>query len=121
MAASPRAGIVDLLDRLRPPGEIVTPPPGPVEEAIYGDDNGGSAGDLWRYTFPDSPEEYARNLVQILILQAQIQDYEERTRIKYGDLVRHHWQDYPEMMRYHYGFVEARRDLNLTTQRRGKK
>jgi len=120
MFAAFRAGIVDLLDRLRPPGEIVTPPPGPelMDEDEW----------LFRYTFPDSPEEYARNLVQLLILQAQIQDHEEQMRIEYGDKTRHRWEDedYPEMMRYHmmryhYGFVEARRDLNLTTQRRGQK
>jgi hypothetical protein len=121
MFAAFRAGIIDLLDRLRPPGEIVTPPPGPE---YMDEDKPG----LFRHTFPDSPAEYARILVQILILQAQIQDSVEQIRIKHGDKIRHHWEDedYPEMMRhhmmrYHYGFVEARRDLTLTTERRGQK
>jgi hypothetical protein len=119
MFAAFRAGVVDLLDRLRPPGEIVTPPPGPEEEVWEeNDDNGdNSAGGLWRFTFPDSPAEYARILVQMLIMQAQMQDEAEQMRMKYGDEIRQHWPDYPEYTRYHYGFVEARRDLNLPTQR----
>jgi hypothetical protein len=75
MFATLRAGVVDLLDGLQPAGEIVTPPPGPEEErwADWDEEgNEGSAGYLWRYTFPDSPQEYARILVQSLVLQAQM-------------------------------------------------
>ena len=75
---------------------------------------------LWRHTFPDSPEEYARNRVEALILQAQLQQLDEETREKYGDEIRSDWEDsrHPELSRLHYGFVDAHRDLNLVTQRR---
>jgi hypothetical protein len=119
MFAALRAGIIDLLDRLRPPGEIVIPPPGPEKEG-WNEDEGNFR---WRHTFPDSPEEYARNQVNLLILQAQIQHGFEEMREKYGDEIRYHWEDsgYPEAPRLHYGFVDAHRDLNLAIQRRKQK
>jgi hypothetical protein len=120
MFATLRAGIIDLLDRLRPPGEIVTPPPGPEQRDEV--DKYEEEWPPWRYTFPDSPEKYARNRVEALILQAQIQHgYEEIG--KYGDELRSSWEDsaHPEVPRLHYGFVDAHRDLNLATQRRKQK
>jgi hypothetical protein len=126
MFATLRAGIVDLLDGLQPAGEIVTPPPGPEEErwADWDEEgNEGSAGYLWRYTFPDSPQEYARILVQSLILQAQTSAGSEQIRHKYAG-VRHFWEDspqWPELARIHYGFVDAHRDLNLAARRREQK
>jgi hypothetical protein len=105
MFATFRAGIVDLLNRLRPPGEIVTPPPGPEEEVWYEDDEGNGAGSLWRFTFPDSPEEHARALVQALIIQAQSNYEAEQMRMKLGDDIRKYWGNWgrPEMTRRHYG------------------
>ena len=118
MFAALRAGIIDLFDRLRPPGEIVTPPPGP-EQRIEVEEH-EEEWPLWRHTFPDSPEEYARNRVEALILQAQMQQTEEEMREKYGDVFRFSWEDsaHLEAPRLHYGFVDAHRDLNLATQRR---
>jgi hypothetical protein len=116
MFAAFRAGIIDLLDRLRPPGEIVTPPPGPEE---MGEDEEGPH--LFRRTFFNSPEEYARNMVDLLILQASIQHFSDEMRKKYGDEIRSRWEEWahehPEVPRLHYGFVDAHRDLNLATQR----
>jgi len=77
---------------------------------------------LWRYTFPDSPQEYARILVQSLILQAQTSARSEQIRHKYA--TRQFWEDspqWPELARIHYGFVDAHRDLNLTARRREQK
>jgi hypothetical protein len=114
MFAALRSGIIDLLDRLRPPGEVVTPPPGPEE---MGEDEEGPR--LFRRKFLDSPEEYARNRVEALILQAEIQQgYEEMRKI--GDGLRFSWEDsaHPEVPRLHYGFVDAHRDLNLATEAR---
>jgi len=118
MFAALRAGIIDLLDRLRPPGEIVTPPPGPEQRDEV--DKYEEEWPPWRYTFPDSPEAYARNRVEALILQAQMQQTEEEMREKYGDVFRFSWEDsaHLEAPRLHYGFVDAHRDLNLATQRR---
>jgi hypothetical protein len=119
MFAALRAGIVALLDKLRPPGEIVTPPSGP-EEKGWTEEDGNF---LWQYTFHDSPEDYAQNLVEMLILQAQIEHRGEKTREKYGDTIQYEWEDsrYPEAPRLHYGFVDAHRDLNLAIQRRKQK
>jgi hypothetical protein len=116
MFAALRAGIIDLLDRLRPPGEIVTPPPGPEEEG-WNEDEGNFR---WRHTFHDSPEDYARQLVELLILQAQIEYGYEGIPDEYGDAP---WQEsrHPEAPRLHYGFVDAHRDLNLATERRKQK
>jgi len=113
-----RASIVDLLDRLRPPGEIVTPPPGPEQRVVVEEHE--PEWPPWRFTFPDSPEEYARDLVEMLIFQAQMQQREEKYREQFGDVFRFSWEDspYPEAQRLHYGFVDAHRDLNLATQRR---
>jgi hypothetical protein len=121
MFAALRAGIIDLLGRLRPPGEIVTPPPGP--EQRYEVDKYEEELPPFRYTFPDSPEEYARNRVEALILQAQIQHMEDEAQKKYGDEFRYSWEEsgHPEVPRLHYGFVDAHRDLNLATQRRKQK
>jgi hypothetical protein len=121
MFAALRAGIIDLLDRLRPPGEILTPPPGPEQRDEV--DKYEEEWPPWRYTFPDSPEEYARGRVEALILQAQIQQADEEMRHKYGDEPRYSWEDsvHPEVARLHYGFVDAHRDLNLATQRRKQK
>ena len=118
MFAALRAGIIALLDKLRPPGEIVTPPPGPVQEG-WNEDEGKFR---WRYTFHDSPEDYARNQVELLILQAQIEHGSEVTREKYGDEIRYSWQEpgHPEAARLHYGFVDAHRDL-MAIQRRKQK
>jgi hypothetical protein len=71
----------------------------------------------WRYTFPDSPEEYARNQVDALILQAQIEHGDEKIP------GRGSWEDsgHPEVPRLHYGFVDAHRDLNLAIQRSKQK
>src|SRR5262249_45310817 len=90
MFAALRAGIIALLDKLRPPGEIVTPPPGP-EEKGWTEEEGNF---LWQYTFHDSPEEYARNKVELLILQAKFQHGAEVTREKYrrGE-IRDLWKD----------------------------
>jgi hypothetical protein len=118
MFAALRAGIIDLLDRLRPPGEFVTPSPGPEEEEWYEDDEGGSAGTLrrtgtlWRHTFPDSPEQYARTLVQQLVSQAQSSEWWEQTRMERGTELAY-WED----VRSHYGFVDAQRDLFLIKPR----
>jgi hypothetical protein len=119
MFAALRAGIIALLDKLRPPGEIVTPPPGP-EEKGWNEDEGNFR---WQYTFPDSPEDYARNRVELLILQANIQHCFEVTRQKHGDEFAPSWEDsrHPEVARLHYGFVDAHRDLNLAIQRRKEK
>jgi hypothetical protein len=111
MFAAFRTGIIELLDKLRPAGEITTPSPGPEEEVWHSDDF-TDAGDLWRFTFPDSPEEYALILVRSLILQAQAQDEYEAMRMKYGAEFLDRYQS-QNVMRYHYGFVDARRDLNL--------
>jgi hypothetical protein len=112
------AGIVDLLDRLRPPGEIVTPPPGPEQ---VGEDEEGPR--LFRHTFPDSPEEYAQDIVEMLILQASVQHFSDEMEKKYGDEMRYRWKEsgHPEVPRLHYGFVDAHRDLILATQRRKQK
>jgi hypothetical protein len=116
-----RAGIIDLLDRLRPSGEIVTPPPGPEQRDEV--DEYEEEWPPWRYTFPDSPEEYARNRVEALILQAQIRQGLEKMREEYRDELRYSWEDsaHPEVPRLHYGFVDAHRDLNLATKRRKQK
>jgi hypothetical protein len=118
MFAALRAGIIDLLDRLRPSGEIVTPPPGPEEMR---DDEEGPV--LFRRKFPDSPEEYARIMVDLLILQASSQHFEDELEKKYGDKMGYGWKEsaHPEVPRLHYGFVDAHRDLNLATQRRKQK
>jgi hypothetical protein len=108
--AALRAGIIDLLDRLRPSGEIVTPPPGPEE---MGEDEEGSG--LFRHTFPDSPEEHARNIVDMLILQARARDFNDEIRKKYGLGIRP-----PRWPRLHYGFVDAHRDLLATQWRKQK-
>jgi len=107
--AALRAGIIDLLDRLRPSGEIVTPPPGPEEMR---EDEEGPV--LFRHTFPDSPEEYARNTVDTLILLGRVRDFIDEMGKKKED-----WR--PAAPRFHYGFVDAHRDLNLATQRRKQK
>ena len=122
MFAALRAGIIDLLDRLRPPGEIVTPPPGPVQRDVVEEHE--EEWPPWRYTFPDSPEEYARNRVELLILQAQVQQGFEEMREKYGDeygYLSGNSGQHPEIARLHYGFVDAHRDLNLAIQRRKQK
>jgi hypothetical protein len=118
MFAALRAGIIDLLDRLRPPGEIVTPPPGPEE--MGGDEEDP---ELFRHTFPDSPEEYAQIIVDLLILHARIQHRYDEMEKKYGDELRYSWKEsgHPEVPRLHYGFVDAHRDLILATQRRKQK
>jgi hypothetical protein len=118
MFATLRAGIIALLDKLRPPGEIVTPPPGPEEEG-WNEDEGNFR---WQYIFPDSPEDYARNKVELLILQAQIEHGSEVMREKYGDEILYRWQEsrHPEATRLHYGFVDAHRDL-MAVQRRKQK
>jgi hypothetical protein len=112
MFAALRAGIIGLLDKLRPRGEIVTPPPGPEEEG-WNEDEGNFR---WQHTFPDSPEDYARNLVEALILQVQIQHGFEEAR------GRGFWEDsgHPEVPRLHYGFVDAHRHL-LAIQRSKQK
>jgi len=112
-----RAGIIDLLDRLRPPGEVVTPSPGPEEEEWYEHEEGGSvdlrrAGTFWRHTFPDSPEQYARTLVELLVSQAQMSEAGEQMRMEYGAELPY-WED----LRIHYGFVDAQRDLFLIKPR----
>ena len=109
MFAALRAGIIALLDKLRPPGEIVTPPPGPEEE--WWDEEEGFF--LGRYTFRDSPEDHARKRVEALILQAQSQHRYEEMREKY--------RDQTEVPSFHYGFVDAHRDLNLAIHRRKQK
>jgi hypothetical protein len=116
MFATLRAGIIALLDKLRPPGEIVTPPPGPEEEG-WNEDEGNFR---WQYTFHDSPEDYARNQVELLILQAQIEHCSEVTREKFGDEIRFSWEDsgHPEAARLHYGFVDAARDLILARKQK---
>ena len=78
---------------------------------------------LFQHTFPDSPEEYARNRVELLILQAQIQHGYDEMQKKYGDKIQYEWQEskHPEAARLHYGFVDAHRDLNLAKQRRKQK
>jgi len=120
MFAALRAAIIDLLDRLRPPGEIVTPPPGPVQRDVVEEHE--EEWPPWRHTFPDSPEEYARNRVELLILEAEIQHRFEVTREKYGVEIRYSWEDSgdPEVPRLHYGFVDAHRDL-MAIQRRKQK
>jgi hypothetical protein len=122
MFAAFRACVIELMDRLRPPGAIAVPPPGPEEEReVIWDEEGneGSAGYLWQFTFPDSPEEYARTLVQMLTLQAQSNYGAEQMRMKLGDDIRQFWGDWgkPERMRYHYGYVEAWRDLIRSARR----
>jgi hypothetical protein len=116
MFAALRAGIIALLDKLQPPGEIITPPPGPEEEGW--DEEEGNF--LWRHTFHNSPEDYARKRVEVLILEAQTQYGFEEMREKYGD---YSWQvsGDPEARRLHYGFIDAHRDLNLAIQRRKQK
>ena len=119
MFAALRAGIVALLDKLRPPGEIITPPPGP-EEKGWTEEDGNF---LWQYNFHDSPEDYAQNLVEMLILQAKMEHGNEKLRDEHGDKFQYEWEDprYPEALRLHYGFVDAHRDLNLMIQRRKQK
>jgi hypothetical protein len=118
MFAALRAGIIDLLDRLRPPGEIVTPPPGP-EHRVQVEEH-EPEWPLWRHTFPDSPEEYARNRVELLILQAQIEHGYEKMGDESG---LSPWEElgHPAAARLHYGFVDAHRDLILAIQRREQK
>ena len=106
------------MDKLRPPGEIVTPPPGPEYRVVV--DEHEPEWPPRRHTFPDSPEKYARNRVELLILQAQIQHGYEEMRDEDGDEFGYDPADsgYPEAPRLHYGFVDAHRDLNLASQPR---
>ena len=56
-------------------------------------------------------------------MQANIQAGEEVTRQKLRRVENFRWEldDYPELQRLHYGFVDAHRDLNLAIQRRKQK
>jgi hypothetical protein len=121
MFAAFRAGVIALLDKLRPPGEIVTPPPGPEYRVVV--DEYEPEWPPRRHTFPDSPEKYARRRVELLILQAEIQHGYEEMRDDYGDEFRYDPEDsgHPEAPRLHYGFVDAHRDLNLAILRRKQK
>ena len=94
-----------------------TPSPGPEEEEWYEHEEGGSvdlrrAGTFWRHTFPDSPEQYARTLVELLVSQAQMSEAGEQMRMEYGAELPY-WED----LRIHYGFVDAQRDLFLIKPR----
>jgi hypothetical protein len=110
-----RAAIIGLLDRLRPPGEVTTPPPAQITQVVTEEVDDNDDLSPWRFPFPDSPDEYARTLVLTLLRTALRQDVIEQGRTlgleNWGGL-----EGRPDLLRTHYGFVEAWRDLNLSTK-----
>lgn len=115
MFAAFRAAIIGLLDRLRPPGEVTTPPPAQITQVVTKEDDDDDDLNPWRFPFPDSPDEYARTLVLTLLRTALHQDVVEQGRGLVGDDFGG-LNERPELLRTHYGFVEAWRDLNLSTK-----
>jgi hypothetical protein len=114
-----RAGVIHILDELRPAGEVVTPPPVPntfpfpelvtdqVKEALSP-----------RFSFPESPDDFGRDRARAALYLAHMRDIFDRL---------YRQPDYrgsgvpPESARIHYGLVDARRDLGLTLERRERK
>src|SRR5262249_1022685 len=106
MFAAFRAAVTSLLDVLRPRGEIITPPPGP----LISDDE---LGEL-QATFPDSPDEYGRDCARDLLSTArshsQAEEHGQPEDIR--DLLKHLLDTRPRFARMHYGLADAWDGLN---------
>ena len=115
MFAAFRAAVTSLLDVLRPRGEIITPPPGP----LISDDE---LGEL-QATFPDSPDEYGRDCARDLLSTArshsQAEEHGQPEDIR--DLLKHLLDTRPRFARMHYGLADAWDVLNKAVQRRKQK
>jgi hypothetical protein len=114
MFAAFRAAVTSLLDVLRPRGEIVTPPPGP----LMSDDE---LGEL-QITFPDSPDEYGRDCARDLLSHARTHGQVAHGQIEdFGGLFRGLLGKSPRFARVHYGLADAWEGLNMAVQRRKQK
>lgn len=116
MFAAFRAAVISLLDVLRPPGEIVTPPPGPLL-------NDEELGEL-QVTFPDSPEEYGRLCARDLLSTARMHSQTEQpdfNDVAATRLIERMLGKSPRFARVHYGLADAWEGLNKAVQRRERK
>jgi hypothetical protein len=117
MFAAFRAAVTSLLDVLRPRGEIITPPPGP----LISDDE---LGEL-QTTFPDSPDEYGRYCARDLLSTARSHGRAvERGSAEDPDIrgiIKHLLDTRPRFARIHYGLADAWDGLNKAIQRRKQK
>ena len=114
MFAAFRAAVTTLLDVLRPRGEIITPPLGP----LISDDEFGEL----QVTFPDSPDEYGRDCARDLLSTARSHAQAEEHEAKdIGDLLKHLLDTRPRFARTHYGLADAWDGLNKAVQRRKQK
>ena len=86
-----RAGVIHLLEVVRPAGEVIVPP-GPTREE-----------EDFPVDFTESPEDYGRIRARDLLLAAYVSD-------KYGV---DYPKTFPELARAHYGLLDVRRDLDL--------
>ena len=115
MFAAFRAAVTSLLDVLRPRGEIITPPPGP----LISDDELGELQD----TFPDSPDEYgrdcARNLLSTARSHVQMEEHGQAEEVV--GLLKHLLDTQTRFARIHYGLADAWHGLNKAVQRRKQK
>jgi hypothetical protein len=116
-----RAAVTSLLDVLRPRGEIITPPPGP----LISDDE---LGEL-QVTFPDSPDEYGRLCAHDLLSRARSHGQAISSRShgqaeepgSIGALFKWLLDTRPRFARIHFGLADAWDGLNKAVQRRKQK
>jgi hypothetical protein len=102
-----RVGVMGILERLRPSGDVVKPPGDPLFVEIRIGDN--SKHDLRRYAFPNTPAEWGNLCAYDLLLSASYQHTLSEIFQKLGEAV-----PMPRGARTHYGLIDAGRDLGLS-------
>jgi len=103
-----RVGVMGILERLRPSGDVVKPPGDP----LFVDRKIGDKQELfWRSTFPDTPAEWGNLCAYELLLWASHQQTLAEIYGKLGVAV-----PMPRGARTHYGYINAGRDLGLSRE-----
>jgi hypothetical protein len=111
MFAAFRAAVISLLELLRPRGEIVIPPQGPLAKDQ-------AALEPLVVTFPDSPDEYGRLQALNLVATARFFGSSEKLR---GEAAAKWMAERTGDARQYYGLADAWEGLNMAIQRRGRK
>ena len=105
-----RVGVMGILERLRPSGDVVKPPGDPLFVDFPREPKKiGEKQDLRRYTFPDTPAEWGNLCAYDLLLSASHRQTLAELFAMVGEAV-------PMSLgaRTHYGLIDAGRDLGLS-------
>jgi hypothetical protein len=105
-----RTAVIDLLNQIRPTGEVVTPPREGSSRALHPSEKfrqQESVTPIW--DFPEKPEDYGHTIARDLLITMQ-RKLCETTEEHYNWLPTAFHKD---VKRWHYGLIDAWRDLDL--------